>query len=108
MKCAGCRVRELDARWAETGGRFTPMMERFAIAALEDCQTVKGAAALAGVSWPSAMGVMQRAGRARSGAARRGGSQAHRRRRDSGQEGASLRHIDDTVPELRFAKPMIG
>ena len=71
VDCPRCGVRQVGAPWAEQGGRFTLMMEGFIIAALKGCETVKGAATLAGVSWSAAMGVMERA--VRRGLERRGG-----------------------------------
>jgi transposase len=74
VDCPACGVRQVEAPWAEPGGRFTLMMEAFIIAALKGCGTVKGAAALARVSWSAAMGVMDRA--VERGLARRGGMAA--------------------------------
>jgi transposase len=74
VECPACGVRQVEAPWAEPGGRFTLMMEAFIIAALKQCETVKGAAALARVSWSAAMGVMDRA--VVRGLERRGGMAA--------------------------------
>jgi transposase len=93
VKCAGCGVRQVEAPWAEPGGRFTLMMERFVIAALEGCQTVKGAAALARVSWHAAMGVMERA--VARGLERRGGMGARRIGVD--EKAAKKGHVYDTL-----------
>jgi len=93
VKCAACGVRQVDAPWAEPGGRFTLMMERFVIAALEGCQTVKGAAALARVSWHAAMGVMERA--VARGLERRGGMAAKRIGVD--EKAAKKGHVYDTL-----------
>lgn len=61
IECPACGIRQIDTPWADTGVRFTRLMESFIIATLKECETVKGGAVLARISWSATMGVMQRA-----------------------------------------------
>jgi transposase len=61
-------VKQVRVPWAAPRSRFTLLMERLIIDLIRQCSTVKGACAIAAVSWDEAWGVMSRAvtrGRAR-------------------------------------------
>ncbi len=47
--------------WAEPHSRFTLLMERFVIDAVQACQTVRGACTLVGISWDRTWHVLERA-----------------------------------------------
>ena len=68
VECPTHGVRQVRVPWAEARRRFTLLMERLIIDLIQQCSTVKGACAIARVSWDEAWGVMDRAvarGRAR-------------------------------------------
>ena len=61
VECPACGIRQVNIPWADPGVRFSHMMESSIIATLKECETVKGGAKLARISWSAAMGLMQRA-----------------------------------------------
>jgi transposase len=68
VECPTHGVRQVRVPWAEPRSRFTLLMERLIIDLIHQCSTVKGACAIARVTWDEAWGVMARAvarGRAR-------------------------------------------
>lgn len=68
VQCPTHGVKQVRVPWAEPRSRFTLLMERLVIDLILQCSTVKGACAIAGLSWDEAWGIMQRAvarGRAR-------------------------------------------
>lgn len=68
VDCPTHGVRQVRVPWAEARSRFTMLMERLIIDLIRQCSTVKGACAIARVTWDEAWGVMERAvarGRAR-------------------------------------------
>ena len=54
-------MKQVRVSWAEPRSRFTLLMERLVIDLILQCSTVKGACAIAGLSWDEAWGIMQRA-----------------------------------------------
>ena len=61
---AGCPehgIRKVALPWAETGGRFTLLMERMIIDVLKQCMTISGACRIMRISWDEAFGVQRRA-----------------------------------------------
>lgn len=56
--------------WAQSGSRFTVLMERWIIHVLQQCQNITAACGLLGISWDQASAVMGRA--VQRGLARRG------------------------------------
>lgn len=68
VQCPTHGVKQVRVSWAEPRSRFTLLMERLVIDLILQCSTVKGACAIARISWDEAWGIMQRAvtrGRAR-------------------------------------------
>lgn len=68
VQCPTHGVKQVRVPWAEPRSRFTLLMERLVIDLILQCSTVKGACAIAAISWDEAWGIMQRAvvrGRAR-------------------------------------------
>ena len=68
VQCPTHGVKQVRVPWAEPRSRFTLLMERLVIDLILQCSTVKGACAIAGLSWDEAWGITQRAvarGRAR-------------------------------------------
>jgi transposase len=61
VQCPTHGVKQVRVPWAEPRSRFTLLMERLVIDLILQCSTVKGACAIAGVSWDEAWGIMQRA-----------------------------------------------
>ena len=61
MQCPTHGVKQVRVPWAEPRSRFTGLLERLIIDLILQCSTVKGACAIAGVSWDEAWGVMNRA-----------------------------------------------
>jgi transposase len=61
VNCPEHGVRNVKLPWAEPGGRFTVMMERFVIRVLEHCQNITAACQLLGLNWDQAAHVMERA-----------------------------------------------
>jgi transposase len=59
--CPTHRVKQVRVPWAEPRSRFTLLTERLVIDLILQCSTVKGACAIAGISWDEAWGIMQRA-----------------------------------------------
>ena len=61
VQCPTHGVKQVRVPWAEPRSRFTLLMERLVIDLILQCSTVKGACAIAGISWDEAWGIMQRA-----------------------------------------------
>lgn len=61
VDCPTHGVKQVRVPWAEPRSRFTLLMERLVIDLILQCSTVKGACAIAAVSWDEAWGIMQRA-----------------------------------------------
>jgi transposase len=61
VECPTHGVKQVRVPWAEPRSRFTLLMERLVIDLILQCSTVKGACAIAGLSWDEAWGIMQRA-----------------------------------------------
>lgn len=61
VSCPEHGVKQARVPWAEPGGRFTLLFERFAIDVLLNCQTVKGACAILGLSWDQGWAILERA-----------------------------------------------
>ena len=61
IQCPTHGVKQVRVSWAEPRSRFTLLMERLVIDLILQCSTVKGACAIAGLSWDEAWGIMQRA-----------------------------------------------
>jgi transposase len=61
VQCPTHGVRQVRVPWAEPRSRFTLLMERLVIDLIRQCSTVKGACAIAGLSWDEAWGIMRRA-----------------------------------------------
>lgn len=61
VQCPTHGVKQVRVPWAEPRSRFTLLMERLIIDLIRQCSTVKGACAIAGVSWDEAWGIMRRA-----------------------------------------------
>ena len=59
--CQEHGVRQVAVAWAQSGGRFTMLFERWIIDVLTECQTIQGVCELLGISWDEAFGVMERA-----------------------------------------------
>lgn len=59
--CKEHGVRQASVPWAEPGGRFTILFERWIIDVITECQTIQGVCELLGISWDEAFGVMKRA-----------------------------------------------
>ena len=59
--CVEHGVRQAGVPWAEPGGRFTLLFERWIIDVLTECQAIQGVCELLGISWDEAFGVMERA-----------------------------------------------
>jgi transposase len=60
VDCPTHGVRQVRVRWAEPRSRFTLVMERLIIDLIHLCSTVKGACAIARVTWDGAWSVMAR------------------------------------------------
>lgn len=60
VRCTEHGVRQVRVPWAEPGGRFTALFERWAIDVLQET-SVKGGARLLGLSWDEAHHIMARA-----------------------------------------------
>jgi transposase len=60
VKCGEHGVRQVRVPWAEPGGRFTALFERWAIDVLHET-SVDGGASLLGISWDEAHHILQRA-----------------------------------------------
>jgi transposase len=60
VRCDEHGVLQVSVPWAEPGGRFTALFERWAIEVLRET-SVDGGARLLGISWDEAHGIMQRA-----------------------------------------------
>ena len=92
VQCPTHGVKQVRVPWAEARSRFTLLMERLVIDLILQCSTVKGACAIAGVSWDEAWGIMQRAV-ARGQRAERGASDhLHWRGREGVSQGPPLPH----------------
>lgn len=61
VHCPTHGVKQVRVPWAEPRSRFTLLMERLVIDLILQCSTVKGACAIAAISWDEAWGIMQRA-----------------------------------------------
>ncbi|HKV45292.1 MAG TPA: ISL3 family transposase [bacterium] len=61
VQCPTHGVKQVRVPWAEPRSCFTLLMERLVIDLILQCSTVKGACAIAGISWDEAWGIMQRA-----------------------------------------------
>jgi transposase len=61
VQCPTHGVKQVRVPWAEPRSRFTLLLERLVIDLILQCSTVKGACAIAGISWDEAWGIMQRA-----------------------------------------------
>jgi transposase len=61
VQCPTHGVKQVRVPWAEPRSRFTLLMERLVIDLIRQCSTVKGACAIAAISWDEAWGIMQRA-----------------------------------------------
>jgi transposase len=61
VECPTHGVKQVRVPWAEPRSRFTLLMERLVIDLILQCSTVKGACAIAAISWDEAWGIMQRA-----------------------------------------------
>lgn len=61
IHCTKHGTLRVNVPWAESGGRFTLLMERLIIRVIEQCFTLTGACRLMGISWDEAFAVMQRA-----------------------------------------------
>ena len=61
VNCSTHGVRQVDLPWAEKGGRFTPLFERFAIDVLLATQTVKGAMSVLDTKWDQTWAILERA-----------------------------------------------
>jgi transposase len=61
VQCPEHGVVQVAVAWAEERGRFTLLMERFIIQALQACQTTQGACDLLRISWDQAWHVAERA-----------------------------------------------
>jgi len=61
VQCPTHGVKQVKVPWAEPRSRFTLLMERLVIDLILQCSTVKGACAIAGLSWDEAWGIIQRA-----------------------------------------------
>lgn len=59
VRCADHGVLQVRVPWAERGGRFTSLFERWAIDVLQET-SVDGGARLLGISWDEALHIMQR------------------------------------------------
>lgn len=59
VRCAEHGVLQVRVPWAERGGRFTSLFERWAIDVLQET-SVDGGARLLGISWDEALHIMQR------------------------------------------------
>ena len=60
VRCDEHGVLQVGVPWAEPGGRFTALFERWAIEVLQET-SVDGGAGLLGISWDEAHGIMRRA-----------------------------------------------
>jgi transposase len=61
VQCPTHGIKQVRVPWAEPRSRFTLLFERLIIDLIRQCSTVKGACAIARVSWDEAWGVMSRA-----------------------------------------------
>src|SRR5262249_21996174 len=61
VECRMHGVKQVRVPWAEPRSRFTLLLERLVIDLILQCSTVKGACAIAAISWDEAWGIMQRA-----------------------------------------------
>lgn len=61
VQCPTHGVKQVRVPWAEARSRFTLLMERLVIDLILQCSTIKGACAIAAISWDEAWGIMQRA-----------------------------------------------
>jgi transposase len=61
VQCPTHGVKQVRVPWAEARSRFTLLMERLVIDLILQCSTVKGACAIAAISWDEGWGIMQRA-----------------------------------------------
>jgi transposase len=61
VDCATDGVKTVAVPWAEPGGRFTRLVERFAIDVLLSARSVKAAAGLLGLSWDEVDHILRRA-----------------------------------------------
>lgn len=61
VDCATDGVKTIAVPWAEPGGRFTRLFERFAIDVLLSARSVKAAAGLLGLSWDEVDHILRRA-----------------------------------------------
>jgi transposase len=61
VQCPTHGIKQVRVPWAAPRSRFTLLMERLVIDLIRQCSTVKGACAIAGLSWDQAWGIMQRA-----------------------------------------------
>jgi transposase len=61
VDCASDGVKTIAVPWAEPGGRFSRLFERFAIAVLLCARSVKQAAGLLGLSWDEMDHILRRA-----------------------------------------------
>jgi transposase len=61
VQCPTHGVKHVRVPWAEARSRFTLLMERLVIDLIRQGSTVKGACAIAAISWDAAWGIMQRA-----------------------------------------------
>lgn len=61
VECPTDGVKTVAVPWAEPGGRFTRLFERFAIDVLLSARSVKAAAALLGLSWDEVDHILRRA-----------------------------------------------
>ena len=68
VRCSDHGVLQVRVPWAEPGGRFTALFERWAIDVLQET-SIEGGARLLGISWDEALHIMQRG--VRRGLARR-------------------------------------
>jgi transposase len=59
--CLEHGIRKVTLPWAETGGRFTLLMERMIIDVLKQTLTISGACQILRLSWDEAFGVQRRA-----------------------------------------------
>ena len=61
VECVTDGVKTIAVPWAEPGGRFTRLFERFAIDVLLSARSVKAAAGLLGLSWDEVDHILRRA-----------------------------------------------
>lgn len=61
IECKEHGVCNVALPWAEPGGRFTLLMERFVIELLQHCRNIEAACHLSGLSWHQCSRVMERA-----------------------------------------------